>query len=214
MAVGIKKLGILGAGKLGIVLAQLARKAGYDVLIAGSGSPDKIALTAKVLAPGSVAMTGQDVASQADAVILALPLSKCQNIPKNELEGKLVIDAMNYWWEVDGKRDDFMNPDLSSSEAVQQFLDKSRVVKALSHMGYHDLHDEAKASGEQGRKAIAIAGGSEKDAATVADLVNSLGFDPLPIGDLSQGVKLEPGNPAFGANLGKEELESLLQSRV
>lgn len=203
-------LGILGAGKLGIVLAQLARKAGYRVLISGSGKPDKIELTVNVLAPGSLAMTSQEVAKQADIVILALPLSKYKNIPQTELEGKLVVDAMNYWWEVDGPRDDFMDHELSSSEVVQQFLHKSRVIKALSHMGYHDLHDEAKGLGEPGRKAIAIAGDSEKDVLLVADLVNNLGFDPLPIGGLSRGKKLEPGNPAFGANLDLERLEKLL----
>lgn len=206
----IKKIGILGAGKLGIVLAQLARKAGYEVLISGSGSPKKIALSVKVLAPGSVAMTSREVARQAELVILALPLSKYKNIPRDELKGKLVVDAMNYWWEVDGKRDDFMDPELSSSESIQRFLDESRVVKAMSHMGYHDLHDEARKLEESSRKAIAIAGNDKEDVAAVADLINNIGFDPLPIGDLSQGVKLEPGNPAFGANLVLKDLKKLL----
>lgn len=206
----VKTIGILGAGKLGVTLAQLALKAGYAVHIAGSGSPQKIALSMQVLAPGSVVATSAEVAAAADAVILALPLGKYKAIPKENLRGKLVIDAMNYWWEVDGPRDDIMEPSVSSSRAVQQFLADSRVVKGLNHMGYHDLHDEPRPAGTSGRKAIAVAGDSGSDVAVVSQLIDTLGFDPLPIGNLDAGTVLEPGHPAFGANLTAAKLKELL----
>lgn len=207
----VHNIGILGAGKLGITLAQLALKAGYDVSIAGTGDPNKIKLSVDILAPGAVARPMREAVREADVIILALPLSKFRTLGPEDLAGKLVIDAMNYWWEIDGPRSDTLPDDEASSEAVQRFLSRSRIVKAFNHMGYHDLFDETRPPGAPERKAIAIAGDDVADVATVAEIVDRFGFDPLEIGSLRNSSRLEAGWPAFGANLSREELQDLLR---
>jgi predicted dinucleotide-binding enzyme len=203
-------IGILGAGRLGTVLARLAVGAGYPVLIAGSGDPKRVALPIDVLGEGVTAGSSGDVAERATIVILALPLGAYRTIPAEALVGKLVIDAMNYWWEVDGFPDDFTDPLTSSSELVRNHLPRSRVVKAFNHMGYRDLEDEARPIGQVGRKAIGLAGDHADDLDVATRIVDDFGFDPVIVGMLADGIRLEPGTEPFGADVGTQELRDMI----
>ncbi|KQO10437.1 NADP oxidoreductase [Agreia sp. Leaf244] len=210
-------IGILGAGKVGTVLARLAIAAGYPVLIASSRPPAAIELTIDVLAHGAEATTASDAAGRADIVILALPLGKAvpldgaETLPADELRGKIVIDAMNYWWEVDGVRPDLTGDDVTTSELVAAALPGSRLVKAFNHMGYHDLDEGARPAGDPDRKAIALSGDDVAANDVVADLIDSLGFDPVDLGALAEGAVLQPGRELFGANLSAAEIRDVVE---
>jgi predicted dinucleotide-binding enzyme len=115
---------------------------------------------------------------------------------------------MNYWWEVDGNISELKSAS-SSSEMVQHFLPQSHIVKAFSHIGYHHLLDDARPLGVTDRKAMAIAGDNASDIQIVARIVSDLGFDPVLIGNLADGKKLEPGNPLFGASINEIKMKKL-----
>lgn len=203
------KLGILGAGKLGTTLGRLAIQNGYEVLIAGSKEKEKIMLTVEVLVPGAIVMTKEELVKESYVIILALPLGKVSSIPTVGLENKIIIDAMNYWWEVDGKQRIPHDPNLSSSEYVAKSLNSNRVVKAFNHMGYHDLEIE---SHSETIKAIALAGDNDLDKEIVSKLIEDVGFKPLDIGLLKEGIKLEPGSELFGANLVEKEFNEIFKN--
>lgn len=206
----IKNVGILGAGKVGIVLAQLALKAGYHVRISGSGSVEKIAMTIETLVPGAVPATNQGVVAKSDLIILAIPLSRYKNIKSKLLKGKLVIDAMNYWWETDGIREEVLDPSSTSSEQVQQYFNKSTVVKTFKHMGYHNLQEEAKPAGADNRKALFVTGDNQAAVDQVAEFVDSMGFDTVVHYNIADGIMTEPGSELFGASLTKADLQNVI----
>lgn len=205
-------IGILGAGKLGMTLATIGRKAGYTINIAGSTVPEKIELAVSVMAPGANAMQAQAVITNSDLVILALPLSQYQTIKPKLLENKLIIDAMNYWWEIDGTENHYYEDQLTSSEAVQAYFPKSIVVKAFNHMGYHDLNDEA--DNRDQPKAIAYAGNHQKTNVLVAKVIKDFGFDPVYLGILAASQPLQPGGVLFGVNATKKEIQLQLKQSL
>ena len=189
----IRSVGVLGAGRVGRALAQLARDAGLAVTIAGSQDAEQIT-----------------AATTADAVILAIPLAKHRTLLAPDLNTALVIDAMNYWWELDGRLPDFEDASTSSSEVVAAFLEGARVVKAFNHASVWELENLAAAPGDPQRRALAVAGDDADDVAAVAALVDAMGFDPVPAGPLKEGVRFEPNTEAFGADATAQELQETL----
>jgi predicted dinucleotide-binding enzyme len=125
------------------------------------------------------------------------------------LRGKVVIDAMNYWPPVDGVIPEF-EENTPSSLIVARTMPDVRLVKAFSHLSYHQLHEDARPHGAADRHAIAIAGDDERAVAAVADLVDRLGFDPVVAGDLATSDRFGPGSTLFGTSTERAEVTRLL----
>ena len=140
------RLAVLGAGHVGPVQwPGLAVEAGYPVAIATSGDPEDIALITELVIPGAQPRWASDAVADADIVVLAIPLHRFLDVAPALLSGKLVVDAVNYWPASDGVLEAF--EDGGSSEIVARRLAGSAVVKALNHIGYHELEDRARPAG-------------------------------------------------------------------
>jgi predicted dinucleotide-binding enzyme len=77
-------------------------------------------------------------------------------------------------------------------------------------MGYEDLEDEARPRGRRDRKAIGVAADDPEDLDVVARIVDDVGFDPVRVGRLADGVRLEPGTEPFGADVDAAELQAMI----
>jgi 8-hydroxy-5-deazaflavin:NADPH oxidoreductase len=199
------KLAVLGAGHVGPVIARLAVKAGYPVAIAASGDPEDLALIAELMIPGAEPRWSRDAVAEAGIVVLALPLHRFGEIDPGLLNGKLVVDAMNYWPATEGVLEAFSRG--GSSEIVARRLTRSTVVKALNHIGYHELEDRARPAGAPDRRAAGVAGDDPAAVAVIAGLIDQIGYDAVRLETLRAGRVLEPGGPVFGAVLPLDEFE-------
>ena len=202
---GLARLAVLGAGHAGPPIARLAIKAGYQVGIAASGDPADIALVTELLIPGARPLWASEAVTGADMVVLAIPMHRFLELDPRMLAGKLVIDAMNYWPASDGILSDFEQD--GSSELVARRLASSTVVKALNHISYHDLEDQARPAGTPNRPAAGVATANAAAGAVVSDFLDRIGYDPVRLPSLRAGRVLQPGGPVFGVVLTRSEFE-------
>ena len=200
-------IAVLGAGHVGPAIARMALAAGYQVSIAASGDPEKIALITQVLVPGAEPRWAADAVEGSDVVVLAIPLHKFAAFDPALVADKLVVDMMNYWPPIDGVQEMFDDRRFGSSEIVQQRLARSRIVKTFNHLGYHELEDERRPVGSQDRRALGVAGDDADAVDIVANVIERIGYDTVRLNSLRAGRILQPGGPVFGVSLRRTEFE-------
>jgi predicted dinucleotide-binding enzyme len=196
------------------VIARAAVEAGYQVAIAASGDPARIALISQVLVPGAEPRRAADAVDDADVVVLAIPIHRFAAFDPAMVEGKLVVDVMNYWPPVDGVQAMFEDTRLGSSEIVQERLAGSTVVKTLNHLGYHELDEERRPAGSPERHALGVAGDDPAAVGLVADIIERIGFDAVRLNGLRAGRILEAAGPVFGASLRRAEFERAIHAEA
>jgi predicted dinucleotide-binding enzyme len=201
------KIGIIGAGNIGSQIARLAVANGHDVVISNSRGPETLpAELFAELRERLVGATAREAAEAGEIVVVAIPLKNYRQIPVEPLAGKIVIDANNYYPERDGHIAELDDESTTVSELMQAHLPESRVVKAFNHIAAPALTADAQRRGTENRRALIVAGDDPEARTTVAGLIDSFGFDPVDIGPLAEGWRVQRGTPAYVTRFNADEL--------
>ncbi len=194
-----KTLGLIGTGMIGSALARLAVAADLDVFLSNSRGPDSLAELLAELGPKARAGTPSEAAQAGDLVVATIQLGRYRQLPVAALDGKIVIDTMNYYPDRDGPIAELEDGALTSSELVARHLPGSRVVKAFNNIEFRRLFLLARPTGAPDRSALPIAGDDAAATAQVSSLLDTLGYDAVNIGGLGQSWRSQPGTPVYVA---------------
>lgn len=208
----MSRVAILGVGKVGTAIARAAMAGGHEVILAGSGSPEPVQFIVDVMAPGAKVAAASEAVVGSDLVILAIPLPKVESLDPEMLAGRIVVDAMNHWEPTDGALPAVFDGATSTSEVVASHLRGARVVKALNHIGYHEMEADARGEGAADRRGLAAVSDDLAAAEVVAEVVASFGFDLTAAAPLALGTLLEPGTEIFGGSFSDTEIKQRISS--
>jgi predicted dinucleotide-binding enzyme len=202
-------IGIMGAGHIGATLAGILIKAGYSVAISNSRNPSTLQDLVAQLGSKAQALSPRDAAYFGELVIEAIPFGRYQDLPTQELKGKILISAANYYPDRDGYLD---LQGLSHTQFFTQHLMDVRVVKAFNTIYWEHLRDQgdnAKPLSE--RRTIPLAGDDPEAKVVVSQLIESLGFAPLDMGSLADSWIQQPGEPIYNKTLTVDQIRALIQ---
>ena len=187
------KVGIIGAGRIGQAMAQIARRAGRQVVIANSRGPQSLRSLVEALGEGVSAGTVEDAAAADVGVLAVMWPDVPQAVDELAWEGRIVIDPTN----------DFDPSDLdgrTSSEVVADLVAPARVVKAANTLGAAILGSDP---GQAGGQRVIFLSGDDGDAKSeVGVLFEDAHFFVVDLGGLREGGRMQQaGGPLAGHNL-------------
>ena len=195
-------IGIIGAGAIGSAFAKALSRQGIELVIANSRGPHTLAALVEELGPTARAGTREEAAAQ-DIVLVAVNWSKLPTALAGlpDFAGRIVLDANNSI-----ETPSFNAVDLqgrTSSEVFAEWVPGARVVKAFNHLVARLLESDPAAEG--GKRVLFFSGDAAEAKATVAELIERLGFCGIDLGTLSVGARLAqfPGGPLPILNLVK-----------
>lgn len=193
-------IGIIGAGEVGSQIARAAIAARYKVVIANSRGPETLSDLIAELGPAARAATAADAAASGDFVVIAVPLKLANDMPVEQLAGKIVLDTNNYMPWRDGHYPIIDSGEKTIHELRQEQLPTSMVAKAFTHIQAPRLFISARPAGTPGRHALSVSSNYPEAVELVTRLYDQLGFDTADNSPLSESWRSGPGQPAWLAH--------------
>jgi predicted dinucleotide-binding enzyme len=195
-------IGIIGAGHIGSTTAKLLIDAGHSVAISNSRGPETLRDLIASLGPDARAATPAEAARFGEMVLLAIPLKDYTTLPADDLRGRIVIDAMNYYPDRDGNIAALDTGESTSSAMVAAHLPGARVVKAFNTIWFEHLKTKGnKTAPIDQRRAIFISGDDTGAKAAVSHLIEDIGFGPYDLGSLATSHRQQPDSAVYNRDV-------------
>lgn len=191
---------------------QAGSRARHEVMLSNSRGPRT--LTSAAISIKAEVGTTAEAAAFGDVLLLAIPFYAIADVDPATFDGKIVMDACNYY---PGRDDPVATLDDGSdttSGIVQRHLTGARVVKAWNAILERDIEPDAKPAGTPHRRALLIAGDDLRAKGIVAGLLDDLGYDAFDAGLLKEGWRFERARPAYCVSLATAELGVKLTEAV
>jgi 8-hydroxy-5-deazaflavin:NADPH oxidoreductase len=190
-----KKIGVLGSGAVGKVLADGFVKHGYEVRL-GSREPGKLAGWQAAAGSGASVGTFADAGRFGDVVVLAVKGTAAEGLVReigpDTLSGKTVIDATNPIADappVNGVLRLFTTGDDSLMERLQRQAPAARFVKAFSSVGNALMVNPQLAGGPP---TMFICGNDAAAKAEVKTILDQFGWGTEDMGGAEAARAIEP----------------------
>jgi len=196
------RIGVIGAGSMGKILARHLAKLGHHVSIASSRGPENLTAVAGEL--GATPTSVVDATKAAEVVVLAIPTKAVADLPRglfaNVPSSVAVIDIGNYHPELRDGHIDAIDRGMLDSQWVEQQIGHP-VIKAFNNIFAKSLLEKGVSRGTRGRIALSVYGDSSDAKTAVLRLVDDLGFEPVDGGALDDSWRQQPGTPAYCRDL-------------
>lgn len=198
VGIGMTTLALIGSGRIGSTVARLAVAAGYDVVLSNSRGPETLVDLVTELGPHARAATAADAAAAGDLAVVTVPMKAYAAVPVEPLAGKVVIDTNNYSPARDGSIPELDDKSTTSSQLLQSHLPTSKVVKGFNNIVSTHLLNLARPAGSADRSALPIAGDDVTAKTEVTSFLDTIGYDAVDVGGLSESWRSQPGTPVYG----------------